>query len=125
MHPKRPKHLNLMQIRLPLPGVLSILHRVSGAGLFLIIPVLLYVLQVSLSSPEAFERYRACFTSWPAKVFLLGITWAYAHHFCAGIRHLLMDVHVGVELKGARTSTYIAFAVSLLVTALVGGLLIW
>lgn len=125
MHSKRPKHLNLFQIRLPLPGVLSILHRVSGAAMFAALPVLLYILQGSLSSPEEFARYRDCFTSLPAKLFLLGITWAYAHHFCAGIRYLLLDVHYGVDLKGARASTYVVFAVSLVVTALVGGLVIW
>lgn len=125
MHSKRPKHLNLFQIRLPLPGVLSILHRVSGAGMFAALPVLLYVLQASLSSPADFETYRACLTSLPAKLFLLGITWAYAHHFCAGIRYLLIDVHYCVDRQGARTSTYVVFAVSLLLTALVGGLVIW
>lgn len=125
MPSKRPKHLNVMQIRLPLPGVLSILHRISGAGLFLLIPVLLYLLQVSLSSPEQFEACRALLTHPLSKLFLLGIIWAYAHHFCAGIRYLLMDVHWGVDLKSARRSSVVVFVVSLLVTALVGGFVLW
>lgn len=125
MHPKRPKHLNLFQIRQPLPAVLSILHRISGAAMFAALPVLLYVLQGSLASAEAFESYRQCLVSWPAKLFLTGVTWAYAHHFCAGIRYLLIDVHCCADRKGALTSTYVVFAVSLVVTVLVGGLVIW
>lgn len=125
MQKKRPKHLNLMQIRLPLPGVLSILHRVSGAGMFLILPVLLYILQASLSSPADFESYKACLTHPVSKLFLLGVVWAYSHHFCAGIRYLLIDVHCCADLKGARISTYVVFAVSLVVTAIVGGCVLW
>ena len=120
MNHKRPKHLALMQIRLPLPGILSILHRLSGVLMFLLLPAILYLLQTSLASPEAFARYHQCLSHDLSKLIMLGLVWAYAHHFCAGIRYLLLDVHCGTELKSARTSSYIVFAVSLAVTAFVG-----
>jgi succinate dehydrogenase / fumarate reductase, cytochrome b subunit len=125
MHQKRPKHLNLMQIRLPLPGVLSILHRVSGFGMFLMLPVMLYLLQLSLASPETFAACQAVLVHPVTKIFLLGMVWAYAHHFCAGIRYLLLDLHWFVDLAGARASAMVSFVVSLVITALVGGFVLW
>src|SRR5690606_12670031 len=101
---KRPKHRALTQIRQPLPGVVSILHRVSGAGLFLFLPVLLLIFDRSVGSPEAFESYRAIVSNPLMKLVLFGLIWAYMHHFCAGIRFLLLDVHVGSELDAARRS---------------------
>ncbi|MFT4174161.1 MAG: succinate dehydrogenase, cytochrome b556 subunit [Rhodocyclaceae bacterium] len=116
----RPKHLNVMQIRLPLPGVLSIFHRVSGAGLFLCLPLILFLFGASLGTPEQFETYRAVIANPLVKLVLLGLLWAYLHHFCAGIRFLFMDVHVGVDLPTARMSAAICFAVSLALTVIVG-----
>lgn len=123
----RPKHLNLMQIRLPLPGIVSILHRVSGAGLFLCLPVLIGLFGASLGSPEQLETYRAvvgfALAGIPlVKLLLLGLLWAYLHHFCAGIRFLLLDMHVGIELASARTSAVVVLAVSLTLTVLLGAL---
>ncbi|MEN3113054.1 succinate dehydrogenase, cytochrome b556 subunit [Uliginosibacterium paludis] len=123
----RPKHLNLMQIRLPLPGIVSILHRVSGAGLFLCLPVLIGLFGASLGSPEQLETYRAVVGFTLAgiplvKLLLLGLLWAYLHHFCAGIRFLLLDMHVGIELASARTSAVVVLAVSLTLTVLLGAL---
>ncbi|MGC3965043.1 MAG: succinate dehydrogenase, cytochrome b556 subunit [Rhodocyclaceae bacterium] len=116
----RPKHLNLIQIRLPLPGILSILHRVSGAGLFLCLPLLLFLFGASLGTPEQLETYRAVVANPLVKLVLLGLLWAFLHHFCAGIRFLLLDVHVGVDLPTARMSSVIVFAVSLALTVVVG-----
>ncbi len=121
----RPKHLNLMQIRLPLPGVVSILHRVSGAGLFLCLPVLIGLFGASLGSPEQLDCYRTVvgFTliGIPVvKLLLLGLLWAYLHHFCAGMRFLLLDMHVGIELASARASAMAVLAVSLTLTVLLG-----
>jgi len=116
----RPKHLNLMQIRLPLPAFVSILHRVSGAILFLLLPVLLCLLASSLESPQSFTEFKK-WVSYPlAKIMLLGLLWAYLHHFCAGIRHLVMDLHIGLELESARASSYAVLGVSLALTALIG-----
>lgn len=116
----RPKHLNLMQIRLPLPAFLSILHRVSGAILFLLLPVLLCLFASSLESPQSFTEFRKWVSHPVTKVLLMGVLWAYLHHFCAGIRHLMMDLHIGLELESARASSYAVFAISMALTALIG-----
>ncbi len=110
------------QIRLPLPGVVSIMHRVSGAALFAAIPLLLYALEGSLSSTERYAAFRACIAQPLVKLFLLGVLWAFLHHACAGVRYLLMDVHVGVDLPAARLSAKLVLVVSLVLTALIGAL---
>jgi len=121
---KRPKNLDLTTIRLPLPGKVSILHRVSGVGLFLFLPVLLWLFSASLTSAETFATFRSVFASLPAKVVLAGLLWAFVHHFCAGIRFLLLDLHVGIEKEAARKSAAVVFAVSIPLTLILwGGLL--
>jgi succinate dehydrogenase / fumarate reductase, cytochrome b subunit len=112
-----------MQIRLPLPAFVSILHRVSGAVLFLMLPLLLCLLGSSLESMQSFNAFKAWVGHPLLKIVLLGLLWAYLHHFCAGIRHLAMDMHLGLELQTARASSYAVFAVSLLLTAVIGGML--
>ena len=92
---RRPKYLNLFEIKLPLPGWVSILHRVSGAGLFLMLPVLIWLLDMSLGSPEQIATFQSVVGHPLVKLVLLGLMWAYLHHFCMGIRILLLDVHVG------------------------------
>ena len=121
---KRPKNLDLTTIRLPLPGKVSILHRVSGAGLFLCFPILLWLFGASLTSPETFATFKALFSTLPAKVILAGLIWAYAHHFCAGIRFLLLDLHVGIEKEAARKSAAVVFAVSIPLTLILWGVLL-
>jgi len=121
----RPVYLNLVRIRLPLPGIVSILHRVSGAALYLIgLPLLLYGVQCSLASQETFDSFRAALSNPLAKIVLIGLVWAYLHHFCAGIRFLLLDVHQGIELRPARLSSVIVLVVSLALT-LIFGVLLW
>ena len=121
----RPKNLDLTTIRLPLPGFVSILHRISGAGLFLMLPLLLWLFQSSVASPESFETFKAFVANPLAKILLLGLLWAYLHHFFAGIRFLLLDVHVGIDLEAARMSSKVVLAVSLAATALLGVTLLW
>jgi len=116
---QRPKHLALNQIRLPLPGIVSILHRISGVGIFLMLPFLLYLLDRSLGSPETFETFAAVVDNWFIKLVLFGLLWAYLHHFCAGIRFLLLDMHKGVDLEPARKSSKIVLAVSLTLTVII------
>jgi succinate dehydrogenase / fumarate reductase cytochrome b subunit len=117
----RPKHLDLMKIKLPIPGVVSILHRVSGAILFLFfIPLLLWALGASLASAESFAGLQAVFAHPLSKLFMLGFAWAYLHHFCAGIRHLLMDMHKGIDLQSSRLSAKIVLVVSIVLTLLIG-----
>jgi succinate dehydrogenase / fumarate reductase, cytochrome b subunit len=117
---RRPKYLNLFEIKLPLPGWVSILHRVSGAGLFLMLPVLIWLLGLSLGSPERFEDFKAVVGHPLVKLVLLGLTWAYLHHFCMGIRILLLDMHIGIEKAQARASAVAVLIVSLALTAILG-----
>lgn len=110
----------IAQYRLPLAGFVSILHRVSGALLFLVgLPFLLYLFQQSLVSELSYENYRAIASHWFAKLVLLALAWAYLHHFCAGIRYLILDLHVGVEKEQARSSATVVMVVSLLLTLVV------
>ncbi len=121
---KRPKYLDLMKIRLPLPGFVSILHRASGLLLYLFIPLLLVALQCSLRSEQGYDSLAGFFASPLAKLLLLGLSWAFFHHFCAGIRFLFLDIDRGVSLQAARASSKAVLAASLLLT-LVAGVLIW
>ena len=116
----RPVYLNLLQIRLPLPGIVSILHRISGALLFILgIPMLLYALERSLASPESFAALKTATAHPLVKLVLIALVWAYLHHFCAGIRYLLIDAHVGDDLRPARQSSIAVLVVSLALTLIV------
>ncbi|WP_227814664.1 succinate dehydrogenase, cytochrome b556 subunit [Nitrogeniibacter aestuarii] len=117
---QRPKHLALNEIRLPLPGIVSILHRVSGAGLFLMLPLLLSLFGDSVGSPESFAAYKETVSNWFLKLILFGLLWAYLHHFCAGIRFLLLDMHKGLDLQTARLTSKIVLGVSLTLTVIIG-----
>jgi succinate dehydrogenase / fumarate reductase cytochrome b subunit len=121
---KRPKNLDLTTIRLPLPGKVSILHRVSGAGLFLCLPLLLWLFGDSLKSAESYAALKSLAASLPVKVILAGLLWAFVHHFCAGIRFLLLDLHVGIEKEAARKSAAVVFAVSIPLTLVLWGLVL-
>ena len=122
---KRPKNLNLATIRLPLPAIVSILHRFSGAALFLFgIPFLLWVLSCSLARQEGFDRWRDIFGNPLLKIILIGFLWAYLHHFCAGIRHLVMDLHIGLEIEAARATSYAVMGVSVALMAVIG-MMLW
>ena len=123
MPTSRPKHLNLMEIRLPMPAFVSILHRVSGAVLFLMLPLLLCLLSGSLESQQSFTVFKSWVGSPLVKVVLLGLLWAYLHHFCAGIRHLALDMGKGLELQSARATSYAVLIISIALTAVIGGML--
>ncbi|TAH41048.1 MAG: succinate dehydrogenase, cytochrome b556 subunit [Betaproteobacteria bacterium] len=120
MHKQRPKHLALNQIRQPLPAIVSILHRISGAGLFLLLPFLLFLLDRSLGSAQTFETFAAVVGHPLVKLLLIGLLWAYMHHFCAGIRFLLLDLHVAGDLQAARNSSRIVLVVSIALTVIIG-----
>jgi len=120
---QRPKFLNLMEIRLPLPGVASILHRISGVGLFLMLPLLVWLLELSLQSHDTYRALQE-FVAHPfVKLILIGLLWAFLHHFCMGVRILLIDIHVGVDKATANLSAKAVFAVSLTLTVILGALL--
>jgi succinate dehydrogenase / fumarate reductase cytochrome b subunit len=120
----RPKYLNLQalifEIRLPLPGWVSILHRISGALLFVALLWMLWMLDRSLSSEAAFDRIKHYAGLWPVKLSLLALIWAYSHHFCAGIRYLFLDLDKGIDLASARLSSWIVLGASLALTAFFG-----
>jgi succinate dehydrogenase / fumarate reductase cytochrome b subunit len=121
---KRPKNLDLTTIQLPLPGKVSILHRVSGAGLFLFLPVILWLFSASLTSAETFATFKSVFASLPAKFIMAGLIWAFVHHACAGIRFLLLDMHIGIEKEEARKSAAVVLAVSIPLTLVLWGVLL-
>ncbi len=116
----RPKYLNLVAIRLPLPALISILHRVSGALLFLLgIPLLLWFIQRSLASPEVFQATLRPLATPVGKLVLLALAWSYLFHLLAGLRHLALDLHVGVDLLAARTSSAVVLVLSALLALIV------
>ena len=100
---KRPKHLDIAKIRMPVPAMVSILHRITGAGMFLVlIPLLLSSMDASLASQESFEDLRFAFGNPLLKIVLIGLGWAFIHHLLAGIRYLLLDLHIGIDLPTTR-----------------------
>lgn len=117
---KRPKHLAIHLIKLPLPGIVSILHRASGALLFLALGPLLLLFQCSLTSIETYTRLTELLAMLPVKLLLLVLLWAFLHHFCAGLRYLAIDLHLGSGLAQARASSRWVVGVSLLLTILLG-----
>ncbi|MHB8167689.1 MAG: succinate dehydrogenase, cytochrome b556 subunit [Sulfuricella sp.] len=118
---RRPRYLNLFRIKLPLPGVVSFLHRVSGALLFVAIPLFLVVFQLTLGSPADFEKARQGLESPLVKLVLIGLLWAYSHHFFAGLRFIAMDMGFGMELGKTRRNSWLVMAFSLMLTAMIGG----
>ena len=121
----RPVYLNLFAIRLPLPGFVSFLHRATGALLFVAgIPLLLWAVQRGLASPDAWSAMRGTLAHPFAKLVLVVLAWAYFHHFLAGIRHLLLDLHVGIDLAAARRSSALVLVLAL-VLALAVAVVLW
>ena len=119
----RPKYLSLptLTFHLPVPGWVSILHRISGALLvFPFVAWLLFLLDASLVSEQGFEQTRAYLQLPLVKLGMLVFIWAYAHHFCAGIRFLLLDINRGIELRQARLSSVLVLVISLALTAWFG-----
>lgn len=117
------RNIGIAQIvgyRLPLPGIVSILHRISGALMFLVgLPFLLYLFQQSLTSEISYEYYRALTSGWFVRLVLVVLAWAFLHHLVAGIRFLLLDIHVGLPKERAGSNAMIVLVVSLLLTAVV------
>lgn len=122
---QRPINLNLFTIHFPLPAIVSFLHRVSGVVLCLMIPFFLWMLQQSLQSRERFDRLQQDFSSIGMKVLLVIMGAALLFHFIAGIRHLLMDIHVGDSLKGGRISAILVFIFFIAGLIVSGGVGLW
>ena len=120
---KRPVYLNLFKIRLPVGGILSILHRATGAFLVLLLPIALYILQRSLHDPEAYARIATQATTLIGRLVVLVIVWVFAQHFFSGVRHLLLDIGIGDSKPAARRNAWLAFAASLAIVDLTGACL--
>ncbi len=120
--PRRFTNIHVTQIvryRLPAAGIVSILHRISGALMFVLLPFVLYLFDKSITSEISFE-YLKGYASHPlVKLAILAVVWGYLQHFCAGIRHLIMDLHIGLSKEEAAKSAKSVLVVSVVLTALV------
>ena len=117
----RPKYLNLLKIRLPITGVASINHRLSGLILFLAIPVSLYLFQLSLSSSTGFAEALNYLSSPWVKLALVLLIWSFVHHLFAGFRFLLIDQNIGISLSVARKSAWFSVFAAIVVTLVISG----
>jgi succinate dehydrogenase / fumarate reductase cytochrome b subunit len=118
---------DLPTYRLPPAGWVSILHRVSGALMFLLLPFIIWLFDTSVSSEYSFARFSAAFSvglgfvpGWFIKLVALALIWAYLHHIIAGVRHLWMDVAHAVSKEFGRRSALVTLALSLSLTAVLG-----
>jgi len=111
---------DIARYRLPWAGKVSILHRTSGALMFLLLPFVLYLFEQSLTSEISFAKFSALLSNGFAKVVVLALIWAYLHHFCAGIRYLILDLHIGIDKTSASKSAVSVLIVSLLLTVVFG-----
>ncbi len=118
---QRPKYYDLNLLHLPMPGLVSIFQRITGVVMFLfLIPAVLYVLQCTLGSETGFNSWKAIFSEPIVKLIVLGFVWSYLHHLFAGIRYLLLDIHIGTSLQPARASAKVVLVLGLIGTLLVG-----
>jgi len=117
------RNIHVTQIlgyRLPLAGIVSILHRVSGAVLFLFgLPIMLYTLEQSLVSEMTHARLSAVLDHVLVKLLALGLIWGFLHHAIAGVRYLVLDLHIGTGKEQAKSSARLVLIVSLALTAMV------
>ena len=129
---QRPVYRNIhvtqiMKYRLPPAGIVSILHRVSGVGMFLLMPFIIWMFDTSLTSEISYEKFTALFNAgagvlpgWFFKLIALGLIWAYLHHFIAGVRHLYMDMTHSVTKEFGHTTAVVTLALSVLLTLALG-----
>jgi succinate dehydrogenase / fumarate reductase, cytochrome b subunit len=130
MTKQRPGTMRLvdaLQYRLPLAGVVSILHRISGALMFALLPFILWMFDKSVTSEASYEQFTSAFgiglgflPGWFIKLVVLALIWAYLHHFIAGVRHLWMDMTHSVTKEFGRSSAVVTLAASVLLTLLLG-----
>jgi succinate dehydrogenase / fumarate reductase cytochrome b subunit len=119
--------VDALQYRLPAAGVVSILHRASGMLMFFLLPFVVWLFDVSLTSEISYGRFTAVFTAgvgfvpgWFFKLVALALIWSYLHHFIAGVRHLWMDATHAVDLRFGRQSAIFTLVSSLALTGLLG-----
>ena len=124
MNKKRPVNLDLTTIKLPLPGFTSILHRISGFGLFIAIPIVLYMFQQSMASAESFDELKSLLDNFLVKLIIWVILAGIIYHLFAGIKHLFMDAGFGETLQGARASSWAVLFISAFLV-LIAGVWLW
>lgn len=119
--------VDAVKYRLPVAGLVSILHRASGALMFVLLPFVIWLFDVSLTSEISYESFASAFVAgigfvpgWLVKLVVLVLIWSYLHHLIAGIRHLWMDATHSVSLKQGSSSALLTLVSSLLLTALLG-----
>jgi succinate dehydrogenase / fumarate reductase cytochrome b subunit len=117
----------IVSYRLPPAGIVSILHRVSGALLFLLLPFIIWLFDVSVSSEVSYGRFTSAFTAglgflpgWFVKLVALALIWSYLHHFIAGMRHLWMDMTHSVGMQFGMQSARITLILGVLLTLVLG-----
>lgn len=118
---------DLPNYRLPVAGIVSILHRISGFILFLLMPFVIWLFDVSVTSEVSYESFRSAylaglgiFPAWFVKLVTLGLIWGYLHHFVAGVRHLWMDMTHSVSKEQGKSSAVATMVISLALTVLLG-----
>jgi len=104
---------DLMKYRLPWAGKVSILHRVSGLLMFILIPFVLYLLDKSITSELSYQKFQAFTGNILVKIICLGLIWCFLHHFCAGIRFLMLDMHKGIDKASSAKSAVSVLVISL------------
>lgn len=116
-----------LQYRLPVAGVVSILHRASGGLLFVLLPFIIWMFDTSVTSEISFDRFASVFTAgvgplpgFVVKLVVLALIWAYLHHAIAGVRHVWMDATHSVSKEQGRSSALFTLAASLLLTVVLG-----
>ncbi len=114
----RPVYLNLFAIHLPITGLISVLHRVTGVLWVLLLPLSLALFQRSLENEAGYTQVRTLLSGMPARLALLVALWLFAQHLFSGLRHLFLDLDIGVSLKSARSSAAWTFVASAVVTLL-------
>lgn len=114
----RPVYLNLLRIRQPVGAVVSILHRISGLVLVLALPALFYLLQQSLASEEGYRAVREFFSGIVGRVALAGMVWIGVEHLFSGLRHLLLDIDIGIDRRAARLSAWVVLIASAIIAVL-------
>jgi succinate dehydrogenase / fumarate reductase cytochrome b subunit len=119
--------VDAFQYKLPPAGVVSILHRVSGGLMFVLLPFVIWLFDNSLSSEVSYDRFTAAFVAgigfvpgWGIKLVVLALLWAYLHHFIAGVRHLWMDMTHSVTKEQGRSSAVVTLAASAVLTVALG-----
>ena len=107
MTDQRPVYLNLIKIRLPLPGIISFAHRITGVVLFLALPFAVYLLDLSIESEQSFAKVQEILKQ-PVMLYVqILLLWSLAHHFFAGIRFLLIDAEIGVDKSQSRITSWL------------------